>query len=345
MTANATNHTHRFGTLDGLRGLAALAVVMQHSTTDWLTPARGGLAVDLFFILSGFVLAFSYQSRLQGLRDFAPFIVRRVIRLYPLYLFGLGLGVSAYLLTSISDGSFWPTQMIAAAGLNAAFLPVPPDLAPGGIFVFPFNPPGWSLSWEMFISIAFGLAAPFLSNRVLTAILGVSAIGLCWVILSYGSNDLGSYWTTFWFGSLRVIWGFACGVGLYRLFKAGRLPKEIRGLGPIALLILLFVPMPDDIRPFVELSVALVGLPLIVAFSTGPSAGRVLNYLGRISFAVYIVHWPINVALQHFDLDRGTLLSLLITLPVAAILEVADEAFRARLTALVFKRRQPQAAT
>src|ERR1041385_8149717 len=101
------NQASRFEALDLLRGLAALAVVAFHVPhipgTLSLAP-RGYLAVDLFFALSGFVLAYAYGAELARGGNIRRFMVQRLIRLYPLYLIALLAGALLALNALVLDG-------------------------------------------------------------------------------------------------------------------------------------------------------------------------------------------------------------------------------------------------
>ena len=90
-----TPEHHRFHLLDGLRGIAAVIVVMLHAPIQYTSHFRfhgSFLAVDFFFCLSGFVIAFSYEKRLRSFLDLRTFAIARIIRLYPLAALGTVTG-------------------------------------------------------------------------------------------------------------------------------------------------------------------------------------------------------------------------------------------------------------
>ena len=93
MTAHSRN---RYITLDAMRGIAALFVVARHFSglRGAADPQFSFLAVDLFFLLSGFVLSFSYDERIAAGMSPAAFLMKRIIRLYPLYFLGIALGIA-----------------------------------------------------------------------------------------------------------------------------------------------------------------------------------------------------------------------------------------------------------
>lgn len=136
---------HAFVTLDGLRGLAAVAVVLFHTPELFgpgLFPAAGYLAVDFFFTLSGFVLAFAYQARLDKGLPTGQFLRVRIARLYPLYLLSLLVGISGAFLQGAFRVHASGAIMLAAACLGLFLLPVAGT--PTG-YIFPYNQPAWSV--------------------------------------------------------------------------------------------------------------------------------------------------------------------------------------------------------
>ena len=157
--------------LDGLRGVAALLVVFYH-IFEGLSFAAGGtlitvinhgyLAVDFFFILSGFVIGYAYDDRLGKSMSLGNFFKRRLIRLHPMIVMGAVLGVIFYLLQgSVQwDGTHISLSLVMLALLCAMFF-IP--AAPGACYdirgngeMFPLNGPSWSLFFEYIGNILYG---------------------------------------------------------------------------------------------------------------------------------------------------------------------------------------------
>jgi len=276
-------------TLDGLRGLAALSIVMLHAQRfiGDLTWSSAALAVDLFFVLSGFVLAHAYEARLSS--GPSLFIKARLIRLYPLYLIGTLLGVvEALLVLRYGGGSipwtsdkFWTSLPFALAMLPA------PDKS-----MFPFNGVMWSIFFELFINLTWALFwRPLQSTRILVGTILLSGIGLAASVYITGTLvGLGVSWSTIVGGSFRVSYSFFLGVLLYRLHKRVSLPK----LPPILLLAglpaVLFLPLP----PYAELIAALFILPWFVLLGSHSEPKGLLRVIcrkiGAASYAIYTVH-------------------------------------------------------
>lgn len=138
----------RFHTLDAMRGVAALAVVLVHvAAYSGVNLAPGGnLAVDFFFALSGFVIARAYSARLRSGLSWLRFAEIRLVRLYPLVLLGCGFGLVKMLFQIGMGHETAPSwgQFAWILILNPLLLPAP------GVYLFPLNNPAWSLFFELF---------------------------------------------------------------------------------------------------------------------------------------------------------------------------------------------------
>src|ERR1700681_3354917 len=123
---NTSDHG-RYVILDGMRGIAALTVMVFHYTshTDYELLKNAPVAVDLFFILSGFVLCFSYGDKIyKNEIGFMEFMLRRLIRLYPMLILGLLIGTIAVCLFSLFGHTTYSLhEAVASFGINALFLP------------------------------------------------------------------------------------------------------------------------------------------------------------------------------------------------------------------------------
>lgn len=197
------NHS-RYAFLDGIRGLAAILVLTRHTTDYWhFSFYRSYLAVDLFFILSGFVIAFAYDRKIrEGIVSKSQFILIRLIRLYPVFL------LSLLLCAAIAAGRLWLTQqpnenlaeLLKIFALTALFLPAHQT---GSAYLFPVNVPYWSLFFELITNFIYAASRQFLSNRILTII--VIAFGFLLGLATYrsGNMNIGFTW-----GAESIISGF-----------------------------------------------------------------------------------------------------------------------------------------
>jgi peptidoglycan/LPS O-acetylase OafA/YrhL len=277
----------QFVALDGLRGVAALAVLFCHAKDlpVWKLLPGAALAVDLFFVLSGFVLAHAYEDRLRSGMSAPEFMLRRYIRLWPLYAVASAIGLAAILLEPISRLS-----LVASVFFGAFLLPVPHDrLSMRWTATHPFVMPAWSLFWELVANLIFALLAPILSSRVLGAVIALGAVLLVGGQVYYDGFDKGFLIREAPAGLCRVIYTFFAGVAVYRLWKA-RPPKALPvWLFPVGLATMLVFPFP--------LLAPLVGFPALVylAASSEPSGltKSLFAQLGLSSYAVYVLHEPI----------------------------------------------------
>lgn len=320
MTTTANKPRARYELLDGLRGVAALMVILYHVGECFATSARdqwlnhGYLAVDFFFVLSGFVLGYAYDGRWNKGMTTGGFLLRRVIRLQPMVLVAVVLGVISFVIQGCEhwDGTSVSMSAVILSFVMAFFmLPALPGTAPeirGNGEMFPINGPSWSLFFEYIGSIFYALFLHRLSTRLLKVFVGAAGIALAAVALGNGSGDyhLGVGWTAaghgFWMGLARMTFSFSVGLLLSRTFK----PVKIRGAFWIcsALIVaVLSVPYvggaekPMMLNAVYDLVCTVVVFPLIVYLgasgtTTDRQSGRICEFLGAISYPVYIIHYP-----------------------------------------------------
>lgn len=300
------DHKRKFHTLDGLRGVAALAVVMLHLTPliKPLSAPSAYLAVDLFFLMSGFVIAHVYDHRLAAGMSAGQFLLLRWVRLWPLYALGTGLFalpiIAALLLGKQlvwTKGSF-----LEAAVFQFLMLPSPP-IAGKSATLFLLNPPGWSLFFELLSNLGFGIAFSLLVRKALIAVVAVSALALTVSAVIAGNLEGGAHWPDIQYGMARVMFSFFLGVLLSRLFREGALPRF--SAPPLAILVLTFAVLllapPPALRPWFDLLVVAVVFPLIIvaAVHNEPTKARKGYVLGGVvSYPLYAIHMPVLATLQ-----------------------------------------------
>lgn len=350
-----------FGALDGLRGLAAIAVVIFHRRWFFDAPIvdHAFLAVDFFFILSGFVIGFAYEDRLRaGKMTFAQFVRVRVVRLWPLIVIGALLGTWAAVAHALDE--HWTggvAKALLALPLAILLLPAPPVLASQP---FAINQPSWSLMYEMAANLFHAALAPRLTDRVLATLVMGFGVALAVILMTVKVN-LGFSWP--WWALVlavpRVMFPFLFGVLLQRWHAAGRLPAigaPFWALG-LALLAVMMVPsLPGQGNLLVQLAAVFVVFPLIVVSgSQREPAGRwspVAAFSAELSYPIYILHAPMLALLEPWAalLPVGRPLQLLAM--VAVIVPTAlftgryvDQPLRRRLSAwLSSPRRQTRHA-
>lgn len=286
----------RFHTLDGMRGFASLVVLAYHIIQQRFEGALpfAGLAVDFFYVLSGFVVAYSYESRLAtqtvSLREFA---VLRFRRLYPLAFFGILIGVMLAVAASLSKGSMALSDIAQAAAL--AFLLLPSFVFRQWPTAYPFNMAAWSLTFEALANVLFAAIARYLSLARLIAIVVFSAMGLIWLAFALGGIAGGNNQANVVYGIPRVLFPFFAGVLLRRLPMAP-VTGALGGTGMMALLLAALL-CSTGWGAFSSLAMVLILFPLLVWFGTSNRPGalleRVFGFLGALSYPLYITQAPV----------------------------------------------------
>lgn len=364
MTPASPQPKQHFLALDGLRGVAALTVMVMHRGRWYYAPGgflgHAYLAVDFFFLLSGFVVAFAYEDRLRSGMTFSKFTRLRLIRLYPLIALGMLIGAFWAMAQWRFDlpGSRATGDLWQALGRHLLLIPA---LARNPAGIFPLNGPAWSLFFEIAINLVYAVALRWLRLRWVIAIVAVSAVALAWYALS-GDVDVGPTPRTFWGGFPRTAFGFFGGVLLYRLMRMKTLPTvgaPVWGLA-LALLVVFTTPkfMPAANAVF-DLACLFVVFPVIL--SLGAHAGRsrwdaANRVSGALSYPVYVLHYPLYMVIGGLLLMAGSPLpppfqGVFAGAVVVAVswlaLKLYDEPLRAWLSTAAFKawrRRVPSAA-
>jgi peptidoglycan/LPS O-acetylase OafA/YrhL len=301
--------TTHFHTLDAMRGVAAVAVAMMHwakiAGTAWMPS--GYLAVDLFFLLSGFVIAHAYDARIAGGMGVRRFMTIRFVRLYPLYLLGVAISVVA-VLTGLDDGWSW-TGFAQVLPFALTMLPAPPIDDHGTLY--PLNDPAWSLMFELIINIVFVALHRHLTLRVLAWWLPVSAVLLVIATQAAGSMERGWAWDGVAVGLARVGFAFPCGVLMYRMYRRGRLPDLVVPAWVVLGIMVAVLALPSDgatIEALRDAVIALLVLPMLVIAGVGAPVGRAVAlfaWAGAISYPLYAVHGPLMGLLSGLAVRRG----------------------------------------
>lgn len=284
-------------TLDAMRGIAAFAVCLFHLSYGWprnLLP-HAYLAVDFFFALSGFVIARAYEERLFAGMGAARFMWLRLVRLYPLIALGLALGLADEVLKTHA-GSL---RLAQETLFNAMLLPAD---AAAHWPMFPLNPPTWSLFYELLVNLAFAVALLRMRDRGLYAIMAVSALWIAWVGWTTGQTGGGEALGEWQGGASRVLFSFTAGMVLHRLESRGafaRLPK-ISGLWLCAVLALSLAVAQFHADWVYNLGCIMLLFPLLVALGARrgnlpEAAVPAALWLGRISYPIYVLHYPLLV--------------------------------------------------
>ena len=304
---NLLGTKQHFKALDGMRGVAALAVVtfhfMEMAIYDYsrLFIGHGFLAVDFFFCLSGFVIGYAYDDRVGRMGVWA-FLKARLIRLHPMVVFGAVLGLFALLFDP-----FRPHPLAQSAGqitlmfLASIFLIPYPAMHERGFNLFSLNAPAWSLFWEYVGNIVYAVALFRFRPRGLRLGVILAAVVLC--IVGRRAGTLSGGWSggTFWDGGARVAYSFAVGLLVYRtgwIWLSRWIIRSRLGFGALAVLLLLAFVMPYAKGGWVrEAVVILFYFPLLVGLGAGarlgPRAAKLCTFAGNLSYPLYMTHYAV----------------------------------------------------
>ena len=305
--------------LDGLRGVAALMVIFYHVFEAFATSPidqrfnHGYLAVDFFFILSGFVIGYAYDDRWKTMTT-KDFIKRRLIRLHPMVVLGAVLGVIAFCIQGCEkwDGTQVSISMVMLALLiNLFLIPAVPGSGPeirGNGEMYPLNGPSWSLLFEYIGNIMYALFIRRMSTKALTALVVLAGIGLAsFAIFNFsGAGHLGEGWTMEEYnligGFLRVLFSFSIGLLMSRVFK----PIPVKGafwICSLAIVVLLSMPYVGNgealwMNGIYDSVCAILIFPMLAYLgasgkTTDKHSARICKFLGDISYPLYMVHYPL----------------------------------------------------
>ena len=287
----------RYTAMDGLRGFAAICVAIWHLSPEFKTAMQNTyLAVDMFFVLSGFVLAHAYLDRLQNGYGRLKFMTVRFVRLAPLFMAAMIAGfLHVGLFGSVSDWNsssllgFFPDFV-----LNMAFLPA--IATEPGVPMFPANPPSWSLFYELVINGVMALVAIHLSPKRLRWLIGAFAIALVAATLYYGDMDEGFTQAGAAMGFARVGYCFFVGVALYAVSKKMTLRLSAVYLIPALAIftLMFFLKAPEGWRFLFDIIATGLIIPatMLVAsrIETKGVVDKVCEVSGRLSYGIYVFH-------------------------------------------------------
>ena len=329
MSATSTGYLAskpRYEILDGLRGVAAMIVVAFHLLETYSKgPAyqilnHGYLAVDFFFVLSGFVIGYAYDDRWNRM-SLKDFFKRRLVRLHPMVVMGSVIGAlffyfGAAAFPVIAGVQWWKVLLICLLGCT--MLPALPswDIRGWGE-TNPLNGPSWSLLYEYIANILYALVIRRFPKFVLGLFVAGAAVltldltlnldlfGLLPADRSAAYTVIGGWSvnpTQIYIGFSRLLYPFFAGLLLSRL---GAVIRVRGGFWWCSLLIAAALVMPhvgSVSTPWIDggyqALVILFVFPLIVSMGAGSRVAgarsvAVCTFLGEISFPLYITHYPL----------------------------------------------------
>ena len=334
--------------LDGLRGIAALIVILYHvfECFTWSPMPHGYLAVDFFFVLSGFVIGYAYDDRWEHGLSMRGFFRRRLVRLHPMVIMGAVIGAVCFLLQGSVrwDGSHVGLGLVMLAMLlNMLMLPLPTGVAAdvrGNGELFPLNGPNWSLFFEYIGNILYALLLRRMRTKWLAALSVVT--GGILVYISVSNGYLGVGWSMMdgglWTGLVRMLFPYSVGMLMARF--APTVSARVQGAGrrfflaSLALVVAGCLPLVTGEIPawanglYDALCVILVfpAIVWMVAKYCGGADGKVVRFLGDLSYPLYAVHYPLMYLFYAhigFDGELVPISCLADVWPVALVLPFA----------------------
>jgi len=290
------------------------------------------LGVDLFFVMSGFVISYAYDNRIRSGLTTWDFAKLRLVRLYPLYILGTLIGIAvacAVIMTGVrsaTTGFAWqPGQLSGSSVLAVLLLPSPP-IPRLDDSLYPLNAVAWSLAFEIVINILYAASFRFWNASRLTVLVCVGAVSLVGAGLAFDDLDLGWNWHNWPGGAARIIYSFPCGVLIHWLFKNGYLKLRTHWTLPLLMAVACFsIPVPEILRNFTDTIIILIGFPLITFLAVQVSVPsylvKIFAFLGLTSYAAYALHRPVLslinglAQVMHIHIERFAPWSALVFLP------------------------------
>lgn len=321
--------TH-FEILDGLRGVAAVAVVIFHfmefAVPDYTNSfiAHAYLAVDFFFCLSGFVIAYAYDQRLEKI-GVIQFLKLRLIRLQPLVVIGSVIGLLAFVFDPFNNlyaihGVGETVMMFVTSCLMIPYAVVPERYNN----LFHLNPPSWSLLWEYIANILYALVLFKFRNKILWCCTIIAALVLCFTARHYTYLGVGWGVDSFAGGAARICYSFLAGMLIYR---SNWIIKNAFGfLSMSVLLVIAFlVPYIKEINWVTDPLIVIFYFPLLVALGAGAGLNArlrsICRFSGEISYPLYMVHYPfLWLFLSYIEVKKPTIGQMTIMIPVGVML-------------------------
>lgn len=343
LTPGILKTKQHFKILDGMRGVAALSIVVFHFMEFVYSDYRdsfighGFLAVDFFFCLSGFVIAYAYDDRI-GKMGAWQFFKSRLIRLHPMIILGSVIGLLGFLFDPFSnDASLYGFGKIFLIFLASVLLIPFPTMPERGSQLFNLNSPAWSLFFEYVANIFYAFILYKISRRFLLVLTALAAVALCFV--AYRSGNLLGGWSgnNFWDGCARISYSFLAGLLVYR---SNWIIKTNLGFISLSVLLLLALVMPSFKWNWLSESlVVLFYFPLIIALGAGasltPAFEKICVFMGKISYPLYMTHYAaiwwfghyylshqVDTAQLFFIVIIGTLLLLVIAWLVMRVYDI-----------------------
>lgn len=324
--------------LDGLRGGAALFVFGYHMQISFgaaRSLARGYLMVDLFFMLSGFVMVLAADRKLAHGMGTPLFMAARLLRLWPVIAVGVLVGAVCAAGDIFSRGVTLHTTRIMVQLVVASLLLVPYPWRHRSGALFPLNGPHWSLMFEVGANIFHGLALWRLRAGSLGILALVFAAALAWTVWTLGLDTAGPFFRTAVYGIPRVGFCYIVGMLLARRWRVRRgraarasVPWPLALAVPAVIMVTLdYWPTPKWLG---DLAVVFLVFPICLWWAAtcqapGRVAGISMKSLGALSYPLYALHGPILTTVRGNDSAARAFMAISLCVVLASVLALATE--------------------
>lgn len=285
--------------LDGLRGIAAFMIVFYHLSIVYGLGgpfARGYLFVDLFFLLSGFVLTVSTEKKLNTGIGAVEFTWARFKRLWPLVAVGAGVAVIRAFVIGMAD----PWTLLWWLALDLLMIP---SLAGVGPF-YRYNGPQWTLFYELIANFLHALVLKRVGNKAMLVLALAMGAWLIYTVRQHGADTMGvnaPTWATWWNALPRVGFSYILGVWIGRKYREGFRTSSLPWWAALTVPVLgiMAVPYLPLGKVAGDLLFVIAFLPPMmwaVAMAQPPQALRgAMEWLGNYSLPLYCVHLTVLV--------------------------------------------------
>lgn len=320
--------------LDALRGVAAIMVVCFHlfevySEGDHTRQIinHGYLAVDFFFLLSGFVIGYAYDDRWNKM-SLIGFIKRRLIRLHPMIIMGMLIGgilfyfqSSPILFPEISRTPVLKVLLVMLIGFT--LIPVPGSLdIRGWGEMHPLNGPAWTLFFEYIGNLLYATFIRKLPDLILAIFVSIAAFALIHLALTNGQGDIVGGWSLgsqqLYTGFIRLLYPFLAGLMLKRISRPGKM-KNAFFICSFMIILILSIPRIGGhenlwMNGLYDSLMVIIFFPIVVLIgASGEVKGKytlmICKLLGNISYPIYIIHYPLIYTYTAWVVDKKKSLS------------------------------------
>lgn len=346
--AGSAGSERRYHVLDGVRGIAAFVVVLYHyliDPTKYPFVSNSYIAVDLFFILSGFVIYHTYAAKIRGGMKAGVFVNLRFARLAPTVAAGVVLGAIATLAFYRATGqTLDPVRFALDSAGNVLFIPDVLDYdlpLTGNVSLFPSNHPLWSIFFEFIASLCFIWLVRLPKWILIAGSFAMFCVMVSGCIYLANGTDgiaapaVGWSWGTFLLGFPRLLSAFMGGMMICALTQdrasgAARLLPVSGGLIPTlalyaaTLVVLMFPFKLSNVYPFIAIAVF---CPLLIAAGSRmqPKSRWLVtasDWLGQLSFPLYCVHVPVRTLVQSVVGDGFWMLQIIVSIILSVLLSM-----------------------